>query len=218
MILLAMALLNDTSFEGVGGTMRPMKAENRDIRLVRETIRIQARTGKVQVTFVFKNEGKAQSVTMGFPEDGYDASAEARQRGGFKWFKSSVDGKPLKVVRSKPVREQDGYTAYWVKSVPFARGQERKVLVQYQAPFGSDTMPSKFVQYTVSTGANWKGKIGLMRIFVDLAGVKTSKWVFTPNMFTVKGTEASLIRKEIEPKPSDNLRIAWMPEDWPPKS
>lgn len=210
LLLLLGMVPNDTSFVGSGGSMRPLKGQHPHVRLLRETIRIEAATGKVQVTFAFKNEGPAQRVAMGFPEEGYDAGDGVAKKGGFLYFRTSVDGKPLNPVRRPEAAEDEsGYLAYWTKEVPFKAGQERIVLVQYQAPLGQNTNPENFVRYIVSTGANWKGKIGSMRVFVNLKGVKTDKWIFEPKGFVVVGSQASLIRKDVEPTGADNIWVKW---------
>src|SRR5258706_15602572 len=61
------ALSDDAYVEGAGGVVRGMRG-HRNIRMVSEEVRIKLPEGNVEAKFIFKNEGPATDVTIGFPE------------------------------------------------------------------------------------------------------------------------------------------------------
>ena len=176
LVLAASARANDSAIEGVGGTptvigslkkVAPMQGEHPSIRMVRETIAITvgATNYDVVANFEFHNDGAARKVLMGFPEGaGGDTDfAPLVKKSSFQKFRTSVDGKTLK-ARRIPVPEEGPdvgpdfeFDSYWVKSVPFARHQTRRVRVSYRAPLG-DTTDSNYLSYDF-TGGNWKGRV-----------------------------------------------------------
>ena len=120
------ALGNDSSFEGVGGSMVPTRGENKAIRMVSEVVVLT--TGKEEYStradFVFANEtGRAQKVAMGFPEGNFGdvASAGPLSKSGFIGFTTFVDEKRFAAKRTI-LKESDanGFDTYWVKTVMFA--------------------------------------------------------------------------------------------------
>lgn len=66
------AWANDRAIVGRGGTWKPLQGEHASIRMVSERVRVDVyeKYYDVQASFVFRNEGPATTVTMGFPESG----------------------------------------------------------------------------------------------------------------------------------------------------
>jgi hypothetical protein len=116
---------------------------------------------QVTVDFVFRNDGPATTVLMGFPESGSGDVPKGPKKSAMKAFATWVDGVLTKAdwVPVKSDQEEE-YQAHWVKEVRFAAGQTRKVRVRYRSDYGGSATPGlrHFVRYDF-TGANWKGKV-----------------------------------------------------------
>src|SRR5438270_7298538 len=80
---------DDGYVTGVGGAACLMHGHP-TIRMVSEEVHIQLPEGKVSAQFVFKNEGAATTVEIGFPEKGKDVLP--RSRSHMVGFQSLVDG------------------------------------------------------------------------------------------------------------------------------
>jgi hypothetical protein len=178
------ATANDSSFTGVGGSMRPMKGEHSTVRMVRERIAIDVYKDYYDTTvdFVFHNTGRKNIATMGFPEsnygDGYSDGPAAKTQ--FLKFSTSVDGKPFDAKRTILKEDDpDGFDTYWIKVVPFERGQRRKIRVQYRSRFSgvADVNLARVASYSF-TGQNWKGKVDSSELTLTLRAPGT--WMVTP--------------------------------------
>jgi len=203
---------NDTAVRGVSGTIQAMDAHP-TVRLVREKVhaRLTWEGAKVRCEFVFRNEGPATTVKMGFPER---ASGDVRptEEPALKNFRSWVDGREVRTrfVVEKPVRELE-YSAWHVKEVSFAANQERKVVNEYAAPLGEDSMGGRFFTYILTTGSSWKGKIGAAEIIVDVGGISSLYYVTAvhPEGYRRRGYTFSWRMKNFEPR--GNVRIDFRP-------
>src|SRR5690606_38790314 len=162
------ACANDSAISGTSGTPGNLKAtqlagEHKTIRMVREQIVMTLGRSEyvTDAHFVFRNDGPATTVKMGFPEGaGGDSDfANLKKKTSFKEFKAWVDGREIKAMRMIADANEDDFTldALWVKTVPFQRGQTRNVRVRYRSPLGTST-DGDFVFYDF-TGGNWKGKV-----------------------------------------------------------
>ena len=157
------ARANDSSFSAVGGTMKPMKGQHSSVRMESERIVIDAYAERYDTTvdFVFHNTGRKNIATMGFPESNYGDVHDASLKTSFLRFNTSVDGVPFKakrtVTKDRGVQEFD---AYWIKTVPFERGQKRRVRVRYSSPYSGTTMIgfTNAMSYAF-TGGNWKDDV-----------------------------------------------------------
>lgn len=161
-------LANDSAISGVSGTPGNLKAvqltgEHKSVRMVRE--QIEVKIGRVdyvtEARFVFRNDGLATTVRMGFPESsaGDTDVAELRKQSAFREFRTWVDGTEVQATRYIAGDNLDDFTfdAFWVKAVSFKRGQTRNVRVRYRSPLGVST-DGDFVSYDF-TGGNWKGTV-----------------------------------------------------------
>ncbi|MBS1711917.1 MAG: DUF4424 family protein [Armatimonadetes bacterium] len=206
-------ILNDTSFSAVSGTPRPM-GNTSAVEMVSADIRIKVPSCEVTVVYKFRNTGKKESVTMGFPEEGQDAYLDSKQKTWFKSFKSWVDGKPTPVLVQKvddPSVESDlGYKVWWVKKVDFEPGQTRTVKNEYASNYGTDANPRRFFQYIVHTARTWKGPIGQLRIEVDTSGfVRGTHFGLPKKPHKVTGTKFAWFYTEIEPTEADDIAVYW---------
>lgn len=162
-----------------GGTIAPLD-QHPSVRMVSEVVTVRIVDGKsyVHCEFVFRNEGKATTVKMGFPEHawgGGDGGAFMRIKG----FKTWVDGKTTKVAykpanNTRPkISGGEEYKAWYVKDVRFAKGQTRKVVDEYYAKLGSEGGAGSpydkisIFDYVLKTGSTWKGPIGKAVVIVD---------------------------------------------------
>jgi hypothetical protein len=117
--------------------------------------------------FVFKNNGPACTIRMGFPDgdSAYDENRDnlkAPAESVFSSFSSFVDGKsaPTTLVRGKDF-------TWHAKNVSFPANGIRRVRERYTVPIGGDvggTYPLATAYYVLHTGASWRGPIGRMEI------------------------------------------------------
>lgn len=198
-LLLALCLIgpfaqaNDSAFEAVGGSPRPLQGENARIRMQSERIVLTVgRDGyDTRAEFVFVNDSNRRTdVMMGFPEEnsGDVASGDKPRQTTFKRFATRVDGASVRarrIILAKP--DPAGFVTYWVKNVSFAPRQTRRVRVDYRSPFGATTSSgfNRAIYYNF-TGGNWKGKVartdlevrfsqpGLWRVFAEAASAPVS--------------------------------------------
>src|SRR5207249_3598559 len=93
----------------------------------------------------------------------------------FRHFESSVDGKQVRarrVIGQRPTEDTDDYyEAWWIKSVRSAKGQTHIITDRYQGDGWYSSYGCLGFQYTMKTGASWKGKIGKALIVCDLGAV-----------------------------------------------
>jgi len=164
------AAANDTVMEGVGGTVRQVNGESKCIRMVREWVRVDVyeRTHTVNAQFIFKNECGALKVKMGFPERSWGPDSpytRFRIKSDFDGFQTWVDGKLFKAKRvlsdcGPGIMECE---AFWVKTVPFKKNQQRTVRVKYTARNGDNSLGYRLATYDF-TGGNWLGNVGSSKI------------------------------------------------------
>src|SRR5436309_1203389 len=96
---------DDAYVEGASGVVRALRGHPA-IRMVSEEVHITLPAGKVEAKFVFKNEGPATEVVIGFPEEGKDGTGETHMKG----FRSAVDGQAVNVakwIQYKPTDDTD---------------------------------------------------------------------------------------------------------------
>ena len=125
---------DDGSVETVGGSVRLMKTQS-SVRMVSEIVRARVGPDLVQVDceFVMKNEGRADTVRIGFP----DGSVGPYSGGGEEYesesFRSWVDGVEVKCQRAP---DADGVNAsvgsWWTKRVVFQAGAVRRIRNRYE--------------------------------------------------------------------------------------
>jgi len=155
------ALANDSAVTGEGGRVSRIKGEDAGVRMVKETVRVDLYPDYYDVTadFLFKNDGQAVTVTMGFPEGGagdVDVTPYV-DRTAFQNFHTWVDDQEVNATRQATI-EEDSYQAYWVKAVSFTAGQQRRVRVAYRSKPGDSVATKRFAVYNF-TGGNWKDKV-----------------------------------------------------------
>lgn len=189
------------------------------VEMVSADIKIKVPSCEVTVTYSFKNSGKKESVTMGFPEEGYDAYLDAKQKTWFKSFKSWVDGQAVPVLVQKiddPESDPDfGYKVWWVKKMDFDAGQTRSVKNVYVSQPGGDTVPRHFFEYIVHTAKTWKGPIGKLRLEVDTSGLKKgTRYAFVTKPHKVDGSKFAWFWTNFEPTTENDMMVSWQHSDY----
>lgn len=131
-----------------GGTARLMSS-HASLRMVREEVRIKLYLDRAEVdcSFVFKNEGKATTVQIGFPETlqgGTDTSAQTAPK--LRNFRAYLDGQPVsyRILKASERRGEYGIAYWYVRTVHFAAGQQRTTRVTYSAELGGDSVGRRF--------------------------------------------------------------------------
>lgn len=216
-LVASLASADDGGVRGVGGSMELIHPEHSSVRMVRETVgvKLSGQDPRVRCVFVFKNEGKAATVKMGFPEVSYGEPANpASKHSDLRGFKSWVDGKQVKtrLVLSKKNRERDqNFRAWHVKDVPFAAGQTRTVVDEYTGGMGNEVGGYTWFWYTLISGASWKGKIGEAKITVDTSSMLEQYAVgsISPKGYTRRGGIIKWTLRNLEPK--ENVEITFVP-------
>lgn len=193
------------------------------IRMVSEDLKIQLHktvAPKVSVDFVFRNEGPATTVTMAFPED-YQMR-EGKSLGAFRtWVDGKVAKAVRKIVKKGPPQSDPDYgdalgKAVWLKDVAFAANQTRRIRVTYDAYYSGNTIGDLSLQYTLTTGASWKGPIGACKITVDWSALRTISAPF----FELPGAQWQYSGdKEMTTtlrnwEPNNELKLALVPGFW----
>lgn len=199
-------LADDSALGAVGGTLQPM-IQHPSVRMVSEDVNIKVGPDNIKVAckFVFRNEGKAVDVKMGFPEDhGGDSS-------GFRYFKARVDGKPVAVRHIKSPREEGADSRdWWVKTVHFNAGQTRVVEDFYGGRPSGDSMGGTWLTYVLQTGRSWKGPIGRAVVRVDLSAVRDYQTIIPqPSGYRRQGDTLVWDWKNIEPREDIGVRYRW---------
>ncbi len=193
---------NDASFSGVGGTPRLMAGEHHSIAMESEEIVIVANDKFYDTTvdFVFRNDGNAASVQMGFPESRIN-DVKPANKSAFLRFSTSVDGRKVSAKRMVPQSEMGNDNAYWIKTVTFARHQKRHVRVEYRSPMaGAPTWGVHQAAIYDFTGKNWKGKVERsdleVRIRESGLWIGSPLWNFEPVAMKLKiGTKEAVFRR-----------------------
>lgn len=203
------AFANDSAVYGVGGALRPMD-EHPSVRMLRE--RIDARLTKAQAwvrcEFVFKNDGPATTVKIGFPERSW-GDVSRRTRPSFAEFRSSVDGRPVRTrFVPAPEGEELEYTAWHVKDVHFDRRQTRTIVEQYTSLLGGVSDGSRFFSYILRTGSSWKGTIGRAVVNLDVSAIPRYFALSPrPQGYTRRGSTITWMLTDFEPEHDIQLSV-----------
>lgn len=208
---------DDTYLVGVGGSVQPL-GRHPTIRMVRETVHVTDVTNPhVTASFVFKNEGPATDVLIGFPNMGDMSEIEGTVPAGLTHFRSFVDGKPIAVKRifshrdlPKDLADTYDYLSWYVKRVHFDPGQTHVILDEYDGGLGSDGDGYVWFTYVLKTGASWKGKIGAALVTVDLGPLgEYSPVTISPAGYVRRGSTVAWDIRNF--KPRQDIQIYWVP-------
>lgn len=203
MFICAAVLADDSAVRGVGGSIAPME-QHPTVRMVSEKVDVKLGWdgAAVRCRFVFRNEGPAAIVKMGFPEESWGDTA-SRDKSTYRNFTSWVDGKKVQTKFLPSAENPANYFKSWhVKDVQFKAGQTRIIEDEYFGKFGSTSDGTLWFKYILASGKNWKGSIGKAVITIDATDV-WSYWRQEPGKeypnFISKGKKIIWILKNLEP-------------------
>ncbi len=178
LLLLAPAFAHSDDGGLTNGGAPRLLGHHPSIRMARERVVVTIRPQgyHVDATFVFRNEGAACAVRMGFPDENEPNESDpgpgvwAKPTASLEHFRSWVDGK---AVATTLVRNVKDATTWHTKRVAFGRGATRRVRVAYDADGGGATNSGaktiRQANYVMRTGASWKGRIGRAELVVRFA-------------------------------------------------
>jgi hypothetical protein len=201
------------------GTVKLIKPEHSSIRMLWERVdaRLTGSAGngyeaKVRCEFVFRNEGSATTVQIGFPEVGGGSDEQSFGSTQMISFRSWVDGVP---ITTRYVRERKGYgdySAWHIKPVHFRAGQTVTVVDEYVTPYYWQR-PEVWFYYILRSGSSWKGKIGKATITVDTSTVARdfahcSAW---PKGYRRHANKYTWVLRNFEPKKDISVGLLCSP-------
>lgn len=223
------AWANDTSF-GASGSAFPGPRPNKSIRMTSEAIRarivgdaVGGHLARVACLFVLRNEGPRQRIRIGFPED---TGGDIDERGLIRRFTSTVNGQPVAVRRVVQRSDGDfgGFFIWWTKDVTFDAGETKQIRNDYEVALSANVEGVAWFTYILSTGANWKGRIGEATVVVDLGPIDPRRviglgtrprrdnhreFLLSPLGAKQEGTRLVWRLKDFEPTQRDNIMVAW---------
>lgn len=151
---------DDAYVQNVGGTVKVM-GEHPTIRLVAEHVRahIHRRYADVECVFFLRNDGLADTVLIGFPDQSRPTTVERATH--FEFFESFVNGRRVEVLRTAPeMGLVEEATIWWTKEVAFAAGETKVILDRYRGGTIVSSGGGGGFRYLLRTGSSWAGTIG----------------------------------------------------------
>lgn len=219
------ARADDGGIISVGGTVRLLQDQG-NVRMVSEKVVavVNRDSAIVNCIFVLKNEGPADSVWIGFPDEasGPDESMGYDEYSGpMPPFRSWVDGKE---VACKPMPDADDTTYrsdsrfWWTKRVYFPAGATRTVRDRYVGGIGIDVAGHQWFEYILWSGASWKGPIGSGEIEVHLKGIPPSWITRTSPPARRRGNTLFWSFRDLEPVRDQDPDAGYIKVEWWPPS
>lgn len=220
-----LSFADDTLVADYGKTVGPIKTN--EIRMIEEEVLITVddyidkknavfplRRASVKCTFLFKNDSaKTIEATVGFPGN--------EQNTGYSEpltdFVTVIDGQRFKIKTKKEILREDKKTDievfrnWYTWDMKFPANSTVKVensYLQYlSAPSGYDPF---YLNYELSTGANWKGKIGkaiIKVIYKNTADMEKRVCDIKPKGWVRRQNEIIWNLQNTEPAQNDNIII-----------
>jgi hypothetical protein len=182
MVGIPLCTLADDGYAGGVGE-NPMPQNSKDIVMDSEVVNVilHKEFAEVECAYRFRNEGEAQTVIMGFPNQTRLEIDDGIRSPGIGMFRAFADGKELP-VRLSTVNLKDGdpgiakygkKSGWFFHNVPFKKGETKVVVNKYIADHGATANWKAALHgfgYVLRTGASWKGVIGKADINVTFAG------------------------------------------------
>lgn len=206
LLICTISQADDSAVRGLGGTVAPMK-QHPTVRMISEKVDVKLgwEGAEVRCRFVFKNEGPATTVKIGFPEQAWGYAGPIT-KSDYKHFSSWVDGKKVNtkfIPSARKKYEIPRFDAWYVKDVYFKANQTRIIEDEFESPYGNTSTGETWFQYILRSGKNWKGRIGEAVITIDASAI-WSYWRPEPDneypTFTRKGKSIIWRLKNLEPE------------------
>jgi cell division septation protein DedD len=174
--------------------------------MVSEEVLLEVQGGKVEATFVMRNQGDEQEAfDVWFPLSDVEATLGDLVRDFHAW----IDGVPAEVSEIE-VTVDDVQIPWATWPVTFPPGQDVVLRVTY-AISAVGERPYHTFHYVLETGAGWWGTIGQGTITYRLPyEVNETNAVLggaRPDWFTVSGSDVVWQFTDLEPTADDNVRL-----------
>jgi hypothetical protein len=208
---------NEAFINTGGGTVSLRDAEENDVELVSETLRIYLHNEEyvTDASFVFRNRGPAQSHQVGFPQLSYGTELVAQLRD----FRTWVNGQPAKAVQmpSGPGNHPQ-IRSWFVKEVSFPESELTTTRVRYRSNYGRDRL-LRTVEYLYGTGHTWNNPVGHFRVQVfSCDSIWVDSYRFIGNVaaacFSLDGSSFEIITADVEPEAEDMFRLTMERVPW----
>ncbi|MBI5833536.1 MAG: DUF4424 family protein [Armatimonadetes bacterium] len=205
-VVASVAWADDGALRGAGGSPAFMD-EHPSVRMVSEVVDLHAPSGWVTARFVFRNDGPACTVAMGFPETigGMTTMAYGPSLGAFR---SWLDGRPLRRRWVATRGETERYRGFWQARVRFGAGQTRVVMDRYRdGGLSAEDDRTRQLTYVLRSGASWRGPIGdgLLRVHCDTR----QGWTYTSRPASRQVGESTLVWRFHDLEPSEDFVVRW---------
>ena len=171
------ASADDASLGRVGENVQPIF--NTRVEMLAEDVRVKVTPERsfVEAVFIFRNNGPAATVLVGFPEeeilDGREGFGDDTELHDFKAF---IDGKEVPVQKKKGLvpeinpRSID-YPSWYTWEVEFAEGQIRELRNTYWVKNLYWSNGEVLAGYILTTGSTWEGSIGHARVTFEMQDI-----------------------------------------------
>ncbi len=144
----------------------PLSSSNESISMKNEVIKIDLQKDfyHVHVDFEFYNEGKSQSVNVGFPQWHYGTMEQK----DFRNFSTTVNGKKVdfEIIQDgnkTPAHQNDRISQWFVRKIDFPSQKTTRTSIDYECEYGHAGY-WKSVEYLFGTGRTWKNPISSQTI------------------------------------------------------
>lgn len=245
-LLLPTTFADEAWLGGTGSNASSPNGQSPDIQMVNETINLEIhppisyepfdstmpKAGgytNVDVQYLFKNHSNtAVTVKMGFPEtcrESFNCSHESDpdlqpNSTILNEFKAFLNGQEIAVTFEEGTRDPETYTTtnWYTSSVTFAPNEEKTIRNTYWITHSHYKYDS-WTNYTLETGATWKGVIEEVNVIAKLippaGGVEFSPYnlvTVTPDGFTYDFANNSIRwkLKNLEPTSDHNIQINYL--------
>lgn len=177
----SLASANDGTWGGTGSDLVPLKEKR--IRMAAEDIVMEYVPVKkygqrwlITATYTFENPTDEKiTVQMGFPErfcDGESDCGSPDNKHTFFDMKTTVDGKPVKVVVGKVSSKDEQWAPELGRvhlfDVTFAPKSKVSVVHTYHHGYSGSSIGDSGLYYITKTGSLWNGPIGKARFTVRM--------------------------------------------------
>ena len=210
---------DDTEFAGEGETVWPI--ESKEIEMVAETVMVKpGKTGwDADCIFILRNTGESTEVQVGFPDVTDEGPGADLTERTIKYFRCFVDGKEVQVEHKAGIQDslnsRLNYPFAYIWKMSFKKGQVRAVRNTYN--FGGLYRSDGTIElnYILTTGALWKGKIKSALIVFDL-GKLDPRFTYSikPPGYMIKNHQISWTFKDFEPEADIEIGLSPLVQDW----
>lgn len=215
LLLLALpgvAAADDASLGRMGEAVQPV--HNTQVRMIEEEVNIRVYRYKCEVTatFLFRNDGPATTVLVGFPEGGVD-SEWAGGDSLLHDFATELDGKPVTVKREPGLRPDKDPRSYdypsWLTwEVGFLAGETRRIKNTYWVKNTHNSSGWMETGYVMTTGSLWNGPIGRAKVTMELMDIRPSQLIGVfPGDYEFQGNKLVWDWEGIEP--TQDMRLVF---------